>query len=430
MARKTTPLEATSVPVQEPVPVEPIVETVLAMTVWRPTLLAALKVCKSACDKSSMMPALSNVLLTTMSPWTAQPGVCATDLYQWVCAPLPKVEHTFNGAICVSLADLIARVEKMPADVMISFHGKKTTQPPWRPGEAVAPALHELSMSGGRVKYTLPAMPAEDFPAIVVPGADDRDSSIGDISRAKLMDVFDRCEYAISRDETHANMNALCLEFPGNALRATASDGHRLHRSEVAAPGTMPARKGPTLVSLDAVLGALKAFPKPHKNEPDIELVLYRNDKHFWLGSGDMLFGTKVVDDDPPPHDHVLKSVLPNQWITLGTDELCEAIHIAAVAASDRTACVRLDAVPGHLKVSAESFESGSGSIELDVEHSCRFAAGFNSKYLLAAIRGCNAARVRIGIKDTDHDPVIIAPDDKSIAVEHRVVTLVMPMRL
>ena len=88
---------------------------------------------------------------------------------------------------------------------------------------------------GGRSRFQLGALPREDFPAMTAGNLPHAFSlPAGDLKR-----LIDKTRFAISTEETRYYLNGIYLHTAGSGgklLRAVATDGHRLARSEIEAP--------------------------------------------------------------------------------------------------------------------------------------------------------------------------------------------------
>ena len=101
------------------------------------------------------------------------------------------------------------------------------------------PDENRLAIFAGRSRFSLAALPSEDFP----------DLATGDMTHsfqlaaADLKGLIEKTRFAISTEETRYYLNGIYLHSVdtdnGPMLRAVATDGHRLGSgsSELAKPG-------------------------------------------------------------------------------------------------------------------------------------------------------------------------------------------------
>jgi len=105
-------------------------------------------------DRKSSMPILSNILLTTDS--TSSLRFAATDLYLGVAATAPA-EVKKGGSIAVSARTLFDIVKNLPEG---DVH--------WTVGPN-----HAAEIRSGKVRFRIPGMPGDDFPALPSAGSSD-----------------------------------------------------------------------------------------------------------------------------------------------------------------------------------------------------------------------------------------------------------------
>jgi DNA polymerase-3 subunit beta len=89
-----------------------------------------------------------------------------------------------------------------------------------------------LSVNAGRARFTLSALPRDDFPVI----AEGELPIRFELPAATLRQIIDKTRFAISTEETRYYLNGIYLHVSDGELKAAATDGHRLARVTVPRP--------------------------------------------------------------------------------------------------------------------------------------------------------------------------------------------------
>ncbi len=196
----------------------------MKLSIERAALLKALGHVQSAVERRNTIPILSNVLLSAERDRLV---FSATDLdMEIVDETAAQVDQP--GQITAPAHTLYEIVRKLPegADVSLSFTGDDP----------------RLIVAAGRSRFSLPVLPAGDFPVMSADGLSTRlGVAVGDLIR-----LMDKTRFAISTEETRYYLNGLYLHtvVEGGVAkrRAVATDGRRLALAEMAAPSTTVCR--------------------------------------------------------------------------------------------------------------------------------------------------------------------------------------------
>jgi hypothetical protein len=169
-------------------------------------------------ERRNTIPILSNVLL---SAERGRLSFSATDLdMEIIDEAEARVEQA--GQITAPAHTLYEIARKLPegAEVTLAWTGEDP----------------RLSVSAGRSRFSLPVLPAGDFPVMSSDGLSGR---VG-LDVNDLIRLIDRTRFAISTEETRYYLNGLYLHTVTEGglprLRAVAPDGHRLALAELPAP--------------------------------------------------------------------------------------------------------------------------------------------------------------------------------------------------
>lgn len=350
-------------------------------------------------DQKSAVPALANVLLTAEG---RSLHVAATDLYLGMRTTI-DCEPTALGTIALPAKDLFERVKAMPeGPVQISTtDGAQTV----------------IKAVGQARRYTLHGLPGVDFPTLPKPG----DHFSITMPANALLGLIRRTDFSISPDETRAHVNSALFEISPRGSRMVTTDGHRLskvesqEKSERAFVALIPAK---AVARLKALLDGAKGSD----SESRVTIRMAGAHTAFFEVAG-FVFSTKLTDAQFPPWEQVVPAA-PTHTVAVPRLAFVDALKAVQLASSDRIGGVKLSLVPGALRITSESPESGSGADEIPVDFSGGEAQiGVNAKYVLDCLGALDGDDVLFCMSG-ELDPMLIRPRDGDDFLG-----VVMPMR-
>jgi DNA polymerase-3 subunit beta len=359
--------------------------------------------CHGVADKKSAVPALANVLLTAEGRALR---VAATDLYLAMSGQA-EAEINTGGSIAVPAKDLFERVRAMPegpVQIMTS-DGAQTT----------------IKAVGQARRYTLHGLPGNDFPLLPKPAAD---APALELPVELLSLLMARTHFSISADETRAHVNSALFEWSGDRVRMVTTDGHRLSKMEATVAGT--SATATMLIPLKAI-GELRRLTDQAKGEKVATLTIQQSGPNAFFTVSGMMFSVKLVDAQFPPYQQVIPSS-PARTVRAPRLPFIDALKAIQLAASDRTGGVKLALVPGALRITSESPESGNAFDEIAVDYSGpEMTIGFNAKYFLDVLGAIDEEEIALGLSG-ELDPAVLMPATESTASSY--IAVVMPMRI
>lgn len=365
------------------------------IVVPRKDLVRLLERCAPVADKKSAVPMLANVLLTAEGRVVR---VAATDLYMSVSGSA-DAEVTTPGTIALPGKDLFERVKAMPdGPIQITTDDK---------AQAVVRAV------GQARRYTLHALPGADFPMLPKPPVD---GAALDLPADLLAMLLARTHFSISPDETRAHVNSLLVEYGAGMVRAVSTDGHRLSKAEAQHGGATTSM----LIPLKAVSELRRIVDGAKGQTVDIR---QSTSTAFFTVNG-FTFSTKLIDATFPPYQQVIPEIRNESMFCVRRVALIDALKAVQLAASDRIGGVVLTLVPGTLRISATSAESGEGLDEIPVDYNgAERKVGVNAKYLLDVATALDSEEVEMMIQGELDPMCVYLPGSAAYA------GVVMPMR-
>jgi DNA polymerase III subunit beta len=365
----------------------------MKLTAAREDLLAPLQSVIGVVERRQTMPVLANVLLAAREN---RLSVTGTDLEVELVATC-TVSVQQSGDITVPGRKLLDIFRSLPEKVSVTLSTE---------GERV-------SVRAGRSRFTLSSLPASEFPLVEEINAQQTLT----MPQGEFRRLIDKTHFSMAQQDVRYYLNGLLLETDGKALRAVATDGHRLALCETELSGkartsqqVIVPRKG--VLELQRILGT----------ENNIELAVGTN--HVRAQIGEIRFTSKLIDGRFPEYARVIPSNPPK---TVGADResLRQALQRTAILSNEKYRGIRLTARPDLLTLQAHNPEQEEAEDQVEVSYQGEeVEIGFNVNYLLDALSAIEGDKVEIGLTDSNSSCLIHAPG----TIHTRYV--VMPMRL
>jgi DNA polymerase-3 subunit beta len=358
-------------------------------------------------DRKSSMPILSNILLTTDS--TSSLRFAATDLYLGVAATAPA-EVKKGGSIAVSARTLFDIVKNLPEG---DVH--------WTVGPN-----HAAEIRSGKVRFRIPGMPGDDFPALPSAGSSDFFSVEAEV----LGDLITKTQYSMSTDDTRPHLAGALFEGEGKLVRMVTTDGHRLskidHKLDDSAPmlsfSMLVPNKG--ITELKRLIDDAKADAKGTKEEGRPQIAVATSGGSAFFKREGIVLSVKLADEQFPPYARVIPQQQEKR-VVIGRAGLVEALKRMSLVSSDTSGGVRFMVSAGSLRIVSENPDVGEGSEELDVDYAGEaITIGFNAKYILDVLGSLTDDEVALELAG-ELDPGVIRPASETLFVG-----VVMPMRI
>ena len=366
----------------------------MKLTATREDFLAPLQSVIGVVERRQTMPVLANVLLAARDGRLHTTG---TDLeVELVAASTVNVQQP--GDITVPGRKLLDIFRALPekTNVTLSTEGER------------------VSVRAGRSRFTLSSLPAAEFPLVEEINAQQTLS----IPQGEFRRLIDKTHFSMAQQDVRYYLNGLLIETDGKALRAVATDGHRLALCEMelaagkakGAHQVIVPRKG--VLELQRILGT----------EGNIELAVGTN--HVRAQIGDIRFTSKLIDGRFPEYARVIPSNPPRP-VGADRETLRQALQRTAILSNEKYRGIRLTVRPDLLTLQAHNPEQEEAEDQVEVSYKGEeVEIGFNVNYLLDALSAIDGDRVEIGLTDSNSSCLVHAPG----ILHTRYV--VMPMRL
>src|SRR5690348_6450948 len=364
----------------------------MKLTATREDLLAPLQSVIGVVERRQTMPVLANVLLSARDGRLAITG---TDLEVELVAAT-KVGLEQPGDITVPGRKLLDIFRALPDGVSITLSTE---------GERV-------SVRAGRSRFTLSSLPAAEFPVVEEINA----AQTLSLPQGEFRRLIDKTHFSMAQQDVRYYLNGLLLETQDSALRAVATDGHRLALCEMAL--SSPAKGGQVIVPRKGVLELQRILG----TEGNVELAVGSN--HIRAQIGDIRFTSKLIDGRFPEYGRVIPASPPKK-ILADRDILRAALQRAAILSNEKYRGIRLAVKTGVLTLQSHNPEQEEAEEELEIAYSGdELEIGFNVNYLLDALAAIDVGQVELGLTDANSSCLVSASSTPQAKY------VVMPMRL
>lgn len=290
-----------------------------------------------------------------------------------------------------------------------------------------------MLLTCGSAKFSLPAMPVEDYPAL--PALPDE---TGVVPADLFTEAVGQVAVAAGKDDTLPMLTGIRVEITGDKIVLAATDRFRLAVRELTWSTASPDVDAALLVPAKTLAEAAKSVTPG----ADVHLALgtgasVGEERLLGMRSGGRRSTTRLLDTEFPKY----RQLLPAEHTavaTIGVAELTDAIKRVALVA-DRGAQIRMEFSDGAVRLSAGADGVGLAEEDLPVDFAGEpLTIAFNPTYLTDGLGSLHSDRVSFGFT-TPSKPAVLRPagDEDTTggpgpfpALESDYVYLLMPVRL
>ena len=346
-------------------------------------------------ERRHTLPILANVLIRKTG---AQLQLTTSDLEIQIRTTAELGGDDGDFTTTVGARKLIDVLRSMPSDQTVSLESSQ----------------NKLILKGGKSRFTLQTLPAEDFPLV------QEAASFGpvfSVPQKVLKELLNQVSFAMAVHDIRYYLNGILFVAEGNQLSLVATDGHRLAFTSATLDVEVP--KQEVILPRKTVLEMQRLL---NDKEGAIEMQFAGNQAKFSFEG--MEFVTKLVEGKFPDYNRVIPKNHKN-IITLGRAPLLASLQRTAILTSEKFKGVRLNIEPGTLRVASNNAEQEEAVDELDIDYGGdSIEIGFNVTYLIDALNNMNQDMVKIELSDSNSSALLTIPDNAAFKY------VVMPMRI
>ena len=367
----------------------------IVMKATQDKVLSVLQSVAGIVERRHTLPILANVLIRKTGD-SVQLTTSDLEIQIRTTASLDGDSGSFTTT--VGARKLIDVLRTMPADQTVSLESSQ----------------NKLILKGGKSRFTLQTLPAEDFPLV------QEAPSFGpvfSVPQKTLKDLLNQVSFAMAVHDIRYYLNGILFVAEGKQLSLVATDGHRLAFASSTLDVEVPRQE--VILPRKTVLELQRLLSDA---EGAIEMQFAGNQAKFSFGG--MEFVTKLVEGKFPDYNRVIPKNHKNQ-VTLGRAPLLASLQRTAILTSEKFKGVRLNIEPGTLRVASNNAEQEEAVDELDIDYGGdTIEIGFNVTYLIDALSNMNQEMVRMELADSNSSALITIPENSTFKY------VVMPMRI
>jgi DNA polymerase III subunit beta len=358
-------------------------------------LLTALQSVAGIVERRHTLPILANLLLRKNG---AHIELTSSDLEIQVRTQAELGGDAGAFSTTVGARKLIDILRSLPAEQQVTLSA----------------AQNKLTLQGGKSRFTLQTLPADDFP--LVSEAVDFGPNFS-VPQKTLRGLIERVHFAMAVHDIRYYLNGILFIAEGNTLTLVATDGHRLALAQATLETAVP--KQEVILPRKTVLELQRLLKD---DDSSIEMRFANNQAVFRFGA--LEFVTKLVEGKFPDYNRVIPKNHKNS-LTLGRAPLLASLQRAAIMTSEKFKGVRLNVEPGLLSIASSNAEQEEAKEELEVDYAGdSIDIGFNVSYLIDVLSHNSVEMVKLELQDSNASVLFTADDLPGFKY------VVMPMRI
>jgi DNA polymerase-3 subunit beta len=358
-------------------------------------VLSALQSVAGIVERRHTLPILANVMIRKTG---SQIQLTTSDLEIQIRTSAVLDGDAGNFTTTVGARKLIDILRTMPSDQSVSLESSQ----------------NKLILKGGKSRFTLQSLPAEDFPLVQEAA---NFGPVFSVPQKTLKALLSQVSFAMAVHDIRYYLNGILFVAEGKQLSLVATDGHRLAFSSATLDVEVPRQE--VILPRKTVLEMQRLLSD---KEGAIEMQFAGNQAKFSFEG--MEFVTKLVEGKFPDYNRVIPKNHKN-IITLGRTTLLASLQRTAILTSEKFKGVRLNIEPGTLRVASNNAEQEEAVDELDIDYAGdAIEIGFNVTYLIDALTNMVQDMVKIELADSNSSALLTIPDDAAFKY------VVMPMRI
>jgi DNA polymerase-3 subunit beta len=358
-------------------------------------VLAALQAVSGIVERRHTLPILANVLIRKNGP-TVELTTSDLEIQVRTSAELGGDEGSFSTT--VGARKVIDILRTLPADQTVTLSSSQ----------------NKLTLQGGKSRFTLQTLPAEDFP--LVQEAADFGPAFS-VPQKALRGLINQVHFAMAVHDIRYYLNGILFVAEGSKLTLVATDGHRLALAQATLEVQIP--KQEVILPRKTVLELQRLLSD---DDSAIEMRFAGNQAKFSFSG--MEFVTKLVEGKFPDYNRVIPKNHKNH-ITLGRAPLLTSLQRAAILTSDKFKGVRVNVEPGLMRIASSNAEQEEAKEEIEIDYAGdAIEIGFNVTYLMDALANMSQEMVTVSLQDANSSALLTVPEEGGFKY------VVMPMRI
>jgi DNA polymerase-3 subunit beta len=359
-------------------------------------LLDALQAVAGIVERRHTLPILANVLMRKNGPSVE---FTTSDLEIQVRTSAELGGDAGTLATTVGARKLIDILKSLPADQVVTLSSNQ----------------NKLTLAGGKSRFTLQTLPADDFPLV------NESVDFGptfSVPQKTLKGLINQVHFAMAVHDIRYYLNGILFIAEGKTLTLVATDGHRLAMAQSQLENEVPSKQD-VILPRKTVLELQRLLKD---EETAIEMRFANNQAKFQFAG--LEFVTKLVEGKFPDYNRVIPKNHKNT-IVLGRAPLLASLQRAAILTSEKFKGVRVNIEPGLLKIASSNAEQEEAKEEIEIDYAGDpIEIGFNVTYLIDVLSNTSLEMVKLELADSAASALFSLPEQPGFKY------VVMPMRI
>lgn len=255
------------------------------------------------------------------------------------------------------------------------------------------------TIKSGNAKFEIMGLNPSEFPELPIIN---HDYSVS-ISKNMLRDMITRTVFAVYKKEDRPVLRGCLMEIEKNEIKMVALDGYRLAFRKYNIEEECEKKR--FIIPEKALLELSKLL-----KDEDEKIIINATSKHAVFIDDNYKLVTRLIEGEYMNYDALIKRDFPYN-IECPVYDLMNSVYRASlIVINDITKCpVKMHIGGDNINISCET---SIGYVDDNIEVSTGdedLVMGFNSTFILEALRACDEERVILKLKGSK-EPLIIAP--------------------
>ena len=370
----------------------------MKFTVARDTLVELLANVVGAVEKKHTSKILENVLL---SVYQDRLRLVGTDLEIELSASI-NIQVDREGEITAPARKLLDITKALPSDSFIQVEQDEENS--------------RLLIKGGRSRFELATLPAEDFPELdEIPLEHELV-----LAESQFKRLLDKTSFCMANQDVRYYLNGLLLDITPGTINTVSTDGHRLALCEFKDAAISVDERSSIIVPRKGALELSRIL----EASADVNVRVQMSNNHIRVEKDNVRFTSKLIDGKYPDYQAAVPS---NSSFSIQLDRVVfkDTLSRVAILSNEKFRGIRLRLSDGLMMLMSNNPEQESAEEEIDINYSGDvFEIGFNVSYVLEAVNHLEGEMIDFSFTSSSASALLSSTEDEGVRY------VVMPVRL
>ena len=274
----------------------------------------------------------------------------------------------------------------------------------------------QLKVATSSFSSTVLGMNSSDFPQI--PRSINEKDSVN-IPQKEFVKALSQVVFATSLDESRPILTGVLFLWSSDSLILVATDGFRLSQKKISLKS-----KNKTDQKLVIPKNILNEVSRLGEEGENILFDFQEKEKQVMFGSNDTVLTSRLLEGEYPDFEKIIPKSSTIK-VLIDKEEFLRAVKLASIFARDAGNIVKLKIMDDHIKVSAESGQSGSQETKVDAKvEGPELEIAFNYKFIEDFLHSVQGEEVKMEFSTVDKAGVFTDSSDSNY------LHLIMPVKV